>query len=813
MKRSLVMLATAVWASTAWAGAETPDTRLLIVPLMAPQGLVSGELDSDDLTALLDEQPQHIQQISRPAVDSRAQGEPPPWEILIYFDAPLTTSDGLRKATLLLSHEAERLTRLGSTEIVLADPRPQIYLQDSRNPVAVRETLLDIRSESLTTGELQWHRQRFLETDRDEAASRADRAFRDEVGIIEQQRQSLLLWLAAKASAGPRLLILTQNGYDLNPRAFYSEQTAGSFLEDPRGGLSQAALSRTAAALGWTVLPLALGPRPREFAEPMAPLFEMARASGGEVITQRREMNKVLDRASTWPLVTIELTGGASRGPLPFEVLHGESGRQLKTTQWASAASVSSLVADLTLVTDIDQDRAGDADELRPVLRLLRPEGLTLEGRVRFRTISGRKRIHQVAFLLDGQQVAETERTPFTTIIDLGPAVRPCTVTAIAYSKSGRKLGEDSVQLNMGLEPPKVTITQLDYDSEQGALTVTATATSPSGSAPERVEVFLNDRQAEAFSAPPYTTQIDVQELRHTDFVRVVAHYRGGETAEAARLPAMTGPSDELEVNLVELLAMVTPRNRKSRVVLDRTDFVIRQQGQPLPIDQFSRWEELQLTLGLVLDTSDSMEEIIEDAQEAGERFFNAALRAGDEAFVVDFNDLPRLARHTTTDAEQLLHSLAGLEARGMTALYDAIVFSLQQFENTAGRRALVVVTDGEDSASYYQPRECVRQARLHGVPVYLIVLGTPPDPSREPSLLRNQMIARRTGGEVYYISDLDDLGRIYDQIVSELRRQYFLAFNTGHTLTPEELEEIEIEVVPSGIEVRTLLASQQRGG
>jgi len=74
-------------------------------------------------------------------------------------------------------------------------------------------------------------------------------------------------------------------------------------------------------------------------------------------------------------------------------------------------------------------------------------------------------------------------------------------------------------------------------------------------------------------------------------------------------------------------------------------------------------------------------------------------------------------------------------------------------------------------------------------------------------------MIARRTGGDVYYISDLDDLGRIYDQIVSELRRQYFLAFNTGHTLTPEELEEIEIEVVPSGIEVRTLLASQQRGG
>ena len=74
-------------------------------------------------------------------------------------------------------------------------------------------------------------------------------------------------------------------------------------------------------------------------------------------------------------------------------------------------------------------------------------------------------------------------------------------------------------------------------------------------------------------------------------------------------------------------------------------------------------------------------------------------------------------------------------------------------------------------------------------------------------------MIARRTGGEVYYISDLDDLGRIYEQIADELRRQYSLAFDAGHTLTPEELQEIEIEVVPKGVEVRTLLASQHRGG
>ena len=803
---SLLVLAGAVSPPVSWAAGEMSSRRQVRIPLTGQERVTTQDLGLEDLTVLLGQEAQSIQQIDRSPVGSTRLGDERAWQVVVYFDAPLSTRDGLRQAADLLSRESETLTNLGPTEIVLADPRPRQLLTGSRNPLTVKEALGDLRSEALTTGELIWHRQRFSSTDAELNRSEAARALEREVELIRNQRTELLRWLTRPTSTGPRLLILVQNGYDLNPRTFYTGQSAGSFLENPFGGITQAAAAKQVAVNGWTVLCLALGPRPEEFSDPTAPLFELARTTGGDVITSRRRGTRLLESVAMWPVLVVNLAADEQAGPQSLGVHHSHSKQQLQATRWASAATPSAG-EEFELPLD-----PGYSDR-RPVLKLLRPEGLALEGVVRFRTITARHRIARVEFLLDDLVVTETERTPFTALIDLGQGIRPHKLSAVAYSRSDRRLGEDSLQLNTALEPPRVTITNLDYSPEVGTLDIAATATAPSGNRPDRVEVFYNNRKKASLTESPYRIQITLDELRPSDFVRVVAVYPTGDTAEAARLPFLSEPGDELDVNLVQLLAMVTPRNRRMSLQLDRTDFVVRQKGKPLPIDHFSQWEELDLTLGLVLDTSDSMDVILEDARSAGERLFQAALSGNSKAFVVDFNDVPRLASQATADSARLLHSLEGLEARGDTALYDAIVFSLQQFKSSSGRRALVVVTDGKDSASYYQPQECVRQAKLHGVPVYLIVLGSPPDPHRNPERMRNLMVARRSGGDVYYISDLDDLTRIYDQIVKELRRQYFLAFNTGHMLTPQELEEIEIEMIPKGVSVRTLLASQQSGG
>ena len=750
-----------------------------------------------DLIASLDGQPQTV---------LRVDSEDLQWQVVVYFDAPLATPDGLRQTARTLSRAANRLAELGPTEIVLADPLPQLYLDRSQDPLAIREALRDLVREAMTTGELQWLRQRYLEREIDgEETALAAHALQEEVELLEQQRLALLQWLALRDSVGPRLLILVQNGYDLNSRSFFAGQTGGTFLEDPRTELVHTQWARVLASEVWTVLGAALGPRPEEFNDPLGPLDQLVEATGGRLATSRGDLVQSLDRIASWPVAVVRLESADNSQPRPFAVRDKASEKRLGTTKWATISRPEVML--------IAIGETPEAGEQRPVLRLLHPRDLTAMGEVRLRTISGRRRIDRVAFLLDGEEVAEDDSAPFTATIDLGPVARPCTVTAVAYSKTGRKVGEDSLELNMGLVPAQVTIHQMNLDAQAALLTVTASATAPRGESPAGVDFYLNQHLAETLISPPYTALIPTSGLEPSDYIRVVARYPNGTVAEAAKLPATAGPTDELDVNLVELLAVVRSRSRDKGIELERSDFVIRRQGEPTQIEHFARWVDLSLTLGLVLDTSDSMQQIIADTREAAERFFREALRDDDEAFVVDFNTLPRLARQKTSDSDQLLHALESLQASGNTALYDAIVFSLLQFEQNTGRRALVVFTDGEDSASRYQPRECVRQARLHGVPVYLIVLGTPPDPNREPHFLRNQMIATRTGGQVYYVSDLDDLTRIYERIGEELRQQYFLSFSSERSLSPEELKEIEVEVVRKGISVQTLLASQQRGG
>ena len=430
----MLLLAGAVLAGASWAATEALDTRQIRTPLVAPEDTLARDLTAADLTVLFDRRVQTRLDIHRADPEGGSLQDEHAWRVVVYFDAPLSTPDGLRQAALLLSREAETLTHLGPTEIVLADPQPYRYLAGSRDALALKDALRDVRSQTpVTAGELVWHRQRFSAR-LEGGDSQVSRALGDEMGLIDQQRQSLLRWLAGTGPVGPGLLILVQNGFDLNPGPFYSDQTAGSFLEDPRSSLSQSVLSKALATVGWTVMCLALGPRPEEFADPLAPLFELAHASGGEVITRRREGSRMLHRVSSWPILEVELTAAPDTGAQPFEVLMSSPQRKLRTRRWAAAAP-------LPILSEIRSSLTAPSEAPRPVLQLLRPEGLTLEGEVRFRTITGRQHIHRVVFLLDGVVVAETQRTPYSALVDLGIGVQPHTVSAIAYCPFQQPVG------------------------------------------------------------------------------------------------------------------------------------------------------------------------------------------------------------------------------------------------------------------------------------------------------------------------------------------------------------------------------------
>ena len=141
------------------------------------------------------------------------------------------------------------------------------------------------------------------------------------------------------------------------------------------------------------------------------------------------------------------------------------------------------------------------------------------------------------------------------------------------------------------------------------------------------------------------------------------------------------------------------------------------------------------------------------------------------------------------------MQSLTRIDAGGATALYDAILFSLLQFEGGLGRKAIVLLTDGDDYNSRFGYGRVQRDAARSGIPVYFIALSG--FESERPKFRKDDLetIAKDSGGRVFYVSDMDQVVSAYRNIGDELRSQYILAFTTERALTDAEAAKIRVEV------------------
>ena len=126
------------------------------------------------------------------------------------------------------------------------------------------------------------------------------------------------------------------------------------------------------------------------------------------------------------------------------------------------------------------------------------------------------------------------------------------------------------------------------------------------------------------------------------------------------------------------------------------------------------------------------------------------------------------------------------------------------------GRKALVLLTDGDDYRSRYGPRRCIQYGRRLGVPVYIISLAGIHGPRRNLRRLDLESITEGTGGQVYYISDMAELDQAYASINRELRSQYVLTFSTDRELSERELDEIEVGMDRKGLKVRAVVGGQR---
>ncbi len=443
-------------------------------------------------------------------------------------------------------------------------------------------------------------------------------------------------------------------------------------------------------------------------------------------------------------------------------------------------------------------------------IRILPPRDRPVVGPTRVRALAADLAIERVTFFLDGEEAGSDDRPPFAAVLDFGSPPRPHTIRVVGYSDLGLELGEDEFRVNEAGEAFRVKITRLAGGGAAGPVDVEADVTLPPGGRLERVEIYVNERRVASFDRPPFRTSFEHPRVAPADFVRAVATLADGSSLDDALLLAAAGPQERVEVRLVELYTVVTDRRGEPQRDLGRDEFTVKIDGRKRPIERFGLAEDQPLVLGLVIDTSESMWPLMPDTKQAGSLFLAQVLGEGDRAFLVDFASRPRLARSLTGDLNALLRAFGAMEAAGFTALYDAIVFSLLQFEDEGGRRALVMLSDGDDYRSTTSRLKCIQYGRDLGVPVYIIALGGIQNPYRGVRKIDLEGITEGTGGRIFYISEISQLEEAYASIEEELRSQYFLAVATNRELTDRELASIRVEVEGRGLEVRTVVGGRR---
>ena len=340
----------------------------------------------------------------------------------------------------------------------------------------------------------------------------------------------------------------------------------------------------------------------------------------------------------------------------------------------------------------------------------------------------------------------------------------------------------------------------------------------PRSEALERVEFYRTERlvasyddfEGEAGPSGVRSVAADVPTSGVTpqDFVRVVARLGDGRELEDVELLQGAQFQAEIDVQLVQLQVLVVDRGGNPVGDLKPEDFEVRENGERRQVENLYVSNDIPLSLGLAIDSSGSMEPIWRQTNAIAEAFLDGALTWRDQAFLVDFDSTLRLVQPLTGSKPLLARGLGRLFPQGNTALYDAILFSLLQYGEAPGRRALVVVTDGFDSNSRSDPTRAIDFGKRLGVPVYVVAmrsLGFGPT-TMEDANLRNSMrlITGPTGGRLFQIESIDQMAAVFDHIEEELRRQYVLTYYSARPFG--SAVEPEVRMTRRGLRVRSAL-------
>jgi Ca-activated chloride channel homolog len=274
-----------------------------------------------------------------------------------------------------------------------------------------------------------------------------------------------------------------------------------------------------------------------------------------------------------------------------------------------------------------------------------------------------------------------------------------------------------------------------------------------------------------------------------------LAQRRGGAFAPA---PPLKGAEDKpiaVSTELVSLQVSVTDKKSRSVPGLNQGDFAIYEDGVRQEISFFSD-QDTPAAVGFVLDVSASMTgEKIRRAREAVARFIPTS-HEEDEYFLIGFNEHPQLLLEGARGSEAMLSRISGVQPQGATALYDAVAFGLAQMARSHLRkRALIVLSDGEDNSSLLDLGRVRRILRESDVIIYTVLIG--PLRLRSNGGMVMDDLASTSGGKSYFPSDSERMSEAFEQIALELRRQYSIGYTPSNFVADGKWRRIEVKLTP----------------
>src|SRR5579863_3969156 len=257
-----------------------------------------------------------------------------------------------------------------------------------------------------------------------------------------------------------------------------------------------------------------------------------------------------------------------------------------------------------------------------------------------------------------------------------------------------------------------------------------------------------------------------------------------GLSAQKAAAPAsqQATESDDatriiLDVTRVNILFTVTDKKGRFVTDLGKDDFEVIENKKQQTIQQFTAESDLPLRLAVLVDTSNSIRDQFRFEQQAAIRFIQSVVRPrNDKLMLVSFDSAAEMVSDLTDDVRKLEEGVKSMRPGGGTAFYDAIYFAAKEKlmmdqPRDKFRRAMIVISDGQDTASRMSRDQALEMAQKADVVIYAISTNIKRDDTDGDKVLR--YFTEETGGQAFFPFKVEDLDQSFENIANELRHQY----------------------------------------